>query len=448
MVTLPQTLERVKSDLAQLLTPQSIRQVCDEHQHRWRERVLDPVTTIHLFIQQVLHGNTACQHLRHLGGGAITAPAYCQARQRLPLAVLQAIVKRVGKLLDQAAAEGDLFCSHRTWLVDGSSFSMPDTPALQACFGQPGKQRPGCGFPVAHLLALFSAQTGALHEALALPLRTHDMSYVQQLHPSLRAGDVLVADRALCSFAHLGLILRGSMHAVFRMHQLQIVDFTCRRPHTVQGKHRQAGLPTSRWIRRLGRHDQIVEWVKPQNGPKWMTAAEFDALPETIRVRELRYRIRMPGVRTREVTLVTTLLNPRRYPARKLAQLYAARWEIELNLRHIKITMGLDVLKCKTVPGVLKELSVFVLVYNLVRTVMLEAARRQKVKPNRISFIDAQRWLCSATPGSELRALVINPLRPHRVEPRCIKRRMKEYDLMTKPRTELRERLLGKGNTS
>jgi hypothetical protein len=448
MVTLPQTLERVKSELARLLTPDSIRQVCAEHQHRWRERVLDPVTTIHLFIQQVLHGNTACLHLRHLSGEPVTAPGYCQARKRLPLAVLQAIVKRVARLLDQAAAEEELFCGHRTWLVDGSSFSMPDTPPLQAHFGQPGKQRPGCGFPVAHLLALFSAQTGALHEALALPLRTHDISHVQQVHPSLRAGDVLVADRALCSFAHLALILRGSLHAVFRMHQIQIVDFTSRRAHTVQGKHRQAGLPTSRWIRRLGRHDQIVEWVKPRDQPKWMTAAEFDALPETIRVRELRYCIRVPGVRTREVTLVTTLLNPKRYPARTLAQLYAARWEVELNLRHIKITMGLDVLKCKTVPGVLKELNVFVLVYNLVRTVMLEAARRQKVKPNRISFIDAQRWLCSAKPGAELSALVINPLRPNRVEPRCLKRRMKEYDLMRRPRKELRQLLLGKKDTS
>jgi hypothetical protein len=274
------------------------------------------------------------------------------------------------------------------------------------------------------------------------------MSHVQQLHPSLRAGDVLVADRALCSFAHLALILRGSMHAVFRMHQLQIVDFTHGRPHTVQGKRRQAGMPISRWIRRLGRHDQIVEWVKPCSRPKWMTPAEFEALPETILVRELRYRIRVPGVRTREVTLVTTLLNPKRYPARKLAKLYVARWEVELNLRHLKITMGLDILKCRTVPGVLKELSVFVLVYNLVRTVMLEAARRQKVKPNRISFIDALRWLCSATPGAELRMLVINPVRPNRVEPRCIKRRMKEYDLMRKPRTELREGLLRKRNTS
>src|SRR5947207_576188 len=127
MVTVSQTLERVKCDLAQLLTPEAIRIACHEQQHRWRERILDPVTTIHLFIQQVLHRNTACTHLRHLTGKAVTAPAYCLARQRLPLSVLQQIVRRVAQLLDHATAEQEMFCGHRTWLVDGSSFSMPDT---------------------------------------------------------------------------------------------------------------------------------------------------------------------------------------------------------------------------------------------------------------------------------------------------------------------------------
>jgi hypothetical protein len=448
MVTVSQTLERVKRELAQLLTPESIRQACRENNYVWRQRTLGPVATIHLFIRQVLHGNTACHHLRHLTGEPVTASAYCQARKRLPLGVLQNVVQRVARLLDHAAAEQELFCGHRTWIVDGSGFSMPDTPVLQARFGQPGGQKPGCGFPVAHLLALFSAQTGVLHEFAAAPLRTHDMSQVQRVHPSLGAGDVLVADRGFCSYAHLALILQGSLHAVFRIHQRHLVDFTPGRAHTVHGKRRETGRPLSRWIKRLGPHDQIVEWVKPPTRPDWMTATQFEALPETIRVRELRYRIDVPGVRTREVTLVTTLLNPKRYPARELAELYAARWEIELNLRHLKTTMGLDVLKCKTVAGVLKELHVFVLVYNLVRTVMLEAGRRQRVKPNRISFIDAQRWLCSAKPGAELRPLVVNPLRPNRVEPRCIKRRPKEYEVMKLPRKELRQRLLGKRDTS
>ena len=449
MVTVSQALERVKSDVAKLLTPDAIRQACHENGHRWRKRLLDPVTTLQLFIQQVVHGNTACTHLRHLTGEPVTAAAYCQARKRLPLGVLQAIVQRVARLLDQTADEQERFCGHRTWLVDGSGFSMPDTPVLQAHFGQPGAQKPGCGFPVAHLLALFSAQTGVLHEFSAAPLRTHDMSQVQRVHPALRAGDVLVADRGFCSFAHLALILRGSLHAVLRMHQKQIVDFAPGRPHTVQtGKRRKSGLPTSRWVRRLGRDDQIVEWVKPPQAPGWMTAAEYDALPDTLRVRELRYHIGVPGVRTRAVTLVTTLLDPEQYPASKLAKLYAARWTIELNLRHLKTTMGLDVLKCKTVSGVLKELHVFVLVYNLIRTVMLKAARCQRVALARISFIDAQRWLCSAKPGEDLRPLVVNPLRPNRVEPRCIKRRPKEYEVMKWPRKKLRQRLLGKRDTS
>jgi hypothetical protein len=167
----------------------------------------------------------------------------------------------------------------------------------------------------------------------------------------------------------------------------------------------------------------------------------FEQLPESILVRELRYRIRRRRFRTREVTLTTTLLNAVTYTASELAELYHRRWQIETNLRHLKQTMGMDVLRCKTVEGVMKELLVFTLVYNLVRVVMLEAARRQRIDPDRISFIDALRWLCHARPGERLGQLRINPLRPGRIEPRAVKRRPKEYDLITQPRAELRKRL-------
>jgi hypothetical protein len=229
------------------------------------------------------------------------------------------------------------------------------------------------------------------------------------------------------------------------MHQRQIVDFTPRRPHAQPGdKAASKGLPRSRWLRRLGKLDQLVEWFKPKAKPEWMSAEEYTALPETLIVRELRYKIDRPGFRTREVTLVTTLLDAEVYTVEELAKLYRARWQVETNLRHVKQTMKMDVLKCKTVDGVMKELTVYAMVYNLVRLTIVEAARRQGVAVERISFIDALRWLLDAEPGDELLPLKINPDRPGRVEPRVRKRRPKQFPLMKIPRSELRKQLLQK----
>jgi hypothetical protein len=198
----------------------------------------------------------------------------------------------------------------------------------------------------------------------------------------------------------------------------------------------------SRWLRRLGKHDQLVEYFQPKERPDWMSAKAYAELPESIVVREVRFQVRMPGYRTREVTLVTTLTDAKQYAARALARLYAKRWHVEVNRRHLKQTMKMDVLRCATFVGVMKELAMFVLAYNLVRRVMVEAGRRQQVEPNRISFVDALRWLRHAEAEEELPRLKVNPERPGRVEPRARKRRPKNYRLLNRPRAVLRQALL------
>ena len=439
-------LKRLRQDVARRLDPESIRSACRDAGHTWRHCVLNPVAIVHWFVIQVLHDNTSLEHVARLGGGLFTGAAYCLARAVLPLAVFQIVLHDLVKaLIPETEAEG-LWRGHRTFLVDGSAFSMPDTPELQKQFGQPGVQTPGCGFPVAKILALFHAGTGVLLKVMVTPLRSHEMASVAGVHPALGPGDVLVGDRGFCSFAHLAILVQGGIHAVFRMHQRQIVDFTPNRPHTLPGAKRAVkGLPRSRWLRGLGVLDQVVEWFKPEDRPEWMTAEQYEALPETLTVRELRYEVGRPGFRTRTVTLVTTLLDAEAYPLEALAKLYGARWRVELYLRHLKTTMKMDVLKCKTVDGVLKELTVFAIVYNLVRVVMVEAARRQGVDVERISFVDALRWLAQAKPGDELPELVVNPERPGRYEPRVRKRRPKQYPLMKKPRLVLRKALLQPG---
>ncbi len=442
--TITDALRRVKDDLSQLLRPEAILELCRQCGHEWRQRVLDPVTTIHVFALQILHGNTACAHLPHLANKRFNASAYCQARARLPLELLEKLLQRVCEAMQPATQASARWHGHRTHFLDGSGFSTPDTAALQNEFGQPGNQKPGCGFPVGRLLVLFHAGSGLLLKVLTAPLRSHDLTQVASTQAELQEGDLLLGDRGFCSYAHLALLSVRKIQAVFRMHHRQIVDFTPGRAHVVPGQDRLGkGVPRSRWLRRLGVTDQWVEWFKPEDCPPWMTAVEYASLPASLTLRELRYRVGQPGFRTREITLVTTLLDPELYSSQELAELYRMRWRIETNLRHLKTTMHMDVLRCETVAGVRKELTMFALVYNLVRLVMLAAAERQKVDVERISFVDALRWLAHAQPGAELPSLVVNPYRPNRLEPRAIKRRYKEFDFLTRPRKELRKQLLG-----
>ena len=251
-------LRRLKQDPTRELGRHAILDICRQVGHSWRVSVLDPVATVHLFLLQVLRGNTAVNHLPRLSGLSFTDLAYCQARARLPLELFEKLLARVAGR--PRPAIDDAGRGHRVFPVDGSGVSMPDTRELRAHFGQPSNQAPGCGFPVARLLALFHAGTGMILEVLIGPLCTHDMSGVAKLHPRLRWGDVLAGDRGFGSFAHLALVLGRGIHGVFRRHPRLIVDFTPGRPHARPGdKNAAKGLPRSRWLRGLGVTDQVVE---------------------------------------------------------------------------------------------------------------------------------------------------------------------------------------------
>ena len=439
-------LQRFKTDWAAQLQPEAIHAACEAVGYTaWRDRLLNPVITVHWFLLQILHGNTACRHLPHLAGFYCSASAYCQARAKLPIRVLEHLLERLGQSAQATVAEEGRWHGHRTFFVDGSGCSMPDTPVLQAEFGQPSEQRPGCGFPVARLLALFHAGTGLLTQLVSAPLLTHDLALVQNVHPALASEDVLVADRGLCSYAHIALLVRLGMHAVFRVGSRQIVDFTPHRPFVMPATRRSAsikGLPRSRWISVCGKDDQLVEWFKPRTCPPWLSPDTLEALPPSLVVRELRYHVTQRGFRSRQITVVTTLIDAEHYPCADLAELYQQRWEAETHLAPLKTTMKMDVLHCQTVVGVHKELLVFAILYNLVRLVILQSAKQQQVGVERISFLDALRWLGAPATGVLLEALFVNPTRPNRVEPRVKKRRPKAFPFMTKSRRALRQALL------
>ena len=437
--SLSRAVDRVKRAPLQLpgiLDAALVERAFADGGHDWRDRTLGPGQTIELFLRQVTAGNASCGWVSHAGGGAFTPGAYCQARAGLPLEATWALCRLVSQQMlaehsprgdgpgdDGRRGEGDhvrRWRGLRPWYVDGTTFSMPDTPELQEAFGQPGCQKPGLGFPAAHLLVGFDAVTGMLLDAVPAPLRTHDLADVQHLHPHLSEGDVLVGDKAFGSWAHLALLLKSGVHGLFSLHQ-----------------HRKVPAGERAF-------DRIEHWSKPPSKPPWLDQEPFDALPATMAVRVVRRRVphsRGRGFRPLLVTLVTTLLDKTRYPADELVELGGGRWSAELNIRHLKTTLGLETLKCKTKDGVLKELAVFCLMYNLVRAVMLKAAARQQVAVERISFADALAWLRCTGVDAELWRLIVNPKRTRRAEPRALKRRPKPYPLLTRPREEERKRL-------
>src|ERR1700676_1026187 len=451
MANVSRALERIKQDLESHLPESMITAACDEAGYRWRERKFGPVKTIHLFVLQILHLNTAICHLRHLVKTPVNAAAYCKARMRLPLGVLQFLLRESSAALhrdlsSQAGEDLTRWQGHRTLLVDATGTITPDTPALQEAFGQPTGRKPGCGLPVPKVMGLFNAMTGLVVEIMAYALFVHEGAKVWLLHPFLRAGDLLVGDRAYCSFAHLALLAGRNVQALFRMHQSKIVNF---RPHRKSFNRRQGpkarkaqkGRPRSRFVARLGRHDQIVRWIKPEfrhKSPSWMNRQQFDLLPDELELREIRYQIAHKGSRTRTVTVVTTLLDPTRYSKAAIAELYGMRWRVETDFRDLKITLKMRRLKCGTEEGIYKELAVYALVYNLVHCIMVRAAAAQRTTPDRISFIDALRWLLSAEGDEPLPVLVENPRRADRYEPRVVKDYPSRFPGMTRTREELR----------
>ena len=440
MARLLRALERIRE--SSIVEPQVVLDACERCGHRWRARILDPVRTVQCFATQILHHNTSIAHTVRLCASAFCEAAYCAARRRLPVELFERVLYQTTRRLlasTPASITPGVFYGHRTLTIDGTGCDMPDTPQLQEHFGQPLNQRSGCGFPVAGCLALFDAPSLMLVDLIASPFAAAETPRAPRLHPHLAAGDLLIGDRGFSSYCHIALLAARGVEALFRAHQSRAIDFPAPAdppPRRGYNRHRreQAVL-----VERLGSgvvcDDQIVEITKPHNRPGWMSPADFARLPSTLRLRTLRYRIGRPGFRCREIVLMTTLLDPKRYPAEELAALYRSRWQVEINLRNLKQTLGMNSLHCKSVEGVRRELLMFALVYNAVCAEMVREAEERGVAVTRISFIDTLRAMQESRrteqaemPPARPRPLKLNPDRsadPDRHHPRCVKRRLR-----------------------
>lgn len=408
MARVSQLLSRLKRDpIADLPIADQVNQVMQTSGVEWRQRLLPPLVTLRLFLIQILHGNCPIAALRQLSGLGFAVSSYCEARIRLPLQLLESLLAWVNEQAQQTLGQVPRL-ARRILIADGSTYSMPDTPELSAHFDLAPGAKAGVGYPMGKLMGLLDAVTGMFVSLLALPLFEHDSRSLVRLHPMLEAGDILLADRAFCSYAHLALLqLRGAF-AVMRLHQ--------------------------------GRKDQTPgrqRWHKPLVPPAWMDAAQFALLPQLIEVRIVRYTIQQRGFRTTHVLVATTLLDSVIWPDQKIADLYGHRWNIETCFDHLKTTMKMNVLRCQSVAGVMKELAMYLAVYNLVRLAMLKAAAAQNTDAWRISFVDALRWLAARMIGLPgVAKLIVNPKRPGRSQLRVIRGRLKQYDLLTKPRRQ------------
>lgn len=405
-----QTVRRLP--LAHFPTPEAVEQLCTELAYDFRNRLLTPWLTLQLFCLQVLYQNTAIAHLRQLSGINFSPASYCEARQRLPIELFQALLGRMGdsirnmKINTKVGADHPVL-SRRILMLDGSTFSMPDIRPLLEYFGMPAGQAPGVGYPLAKFMAVLDYATGMFLHVAVMHHCVHDMAGAQTVRPLLKRGEIIVADAAFCSFVHLCQLRDGGVDAILRLHQ--------RRP-------KRAG---------------VQQWNRPpaDQRPAWISIEQWEAFPLSIRVRVVKHTIRRDGFRNQVFYIATTLLDKEQWADDLVADIYAKRWNIETCFDHIKTTMNMSVLKCKTVDGILKELAVYMIVYNMVRLAMLQAAGAQGVDPERISLIDAARALAVrfiGLPG--VPTLIENPLRPNRVEPRVRRRRPKNYPLMTKPR--------------
>ncbi len=411
-----------------------------------RRRVFDVEATFWAFLFQVLWPSCACREVvrkvqacwRGRKTLAAGSAAYCMARARLPLAVLEKLFATLAATLERRILDGGRWLGeHRVKILDGTGLSMPDTSANQKRWPQPGGQKPGCGFPVLRMAGLFCLGSGALLRYAFGNQHDQENHLARGVLEGLEKGDVLLADRGFCSYGLIGVLLARGVDCVLRLHH--------RRPH-----HMTQGTP-------LGDGDRIVEWTRPpaprRNDP-W--AAQRSTLPASLAVRLVSFRVEVPGFRTEQVTLATTLLDTKQYPAQALAELYRARWNIELRYREIKTTMGADVLRCKSPAMIQKELCLHAIAYNLLRCVMQESAQRYHVELGRISFkgtLDAVRHFADAFHAArgkprahrrlceQLLCLLAKdalPLRPNRHEPRARKRRPKQYQLLNQPRCLMR----------
>lgn len=442
-----------------LLDPQQVAQAIESEGVQFRQCLFTPLVTLWTFLAQVLSPDGSCREavsklLAWVAAGeqpfrgAVDAEKispdtgpYCKARQRLDEKLIQRLAKDAGRKLHGRYPASRLLGGRAVKIVDGTTASMPDTPENQEAYPQPAPQKPGLGFPMVRLVAILSLNCAAVLSLAIGPYagkQSGELALFRGMLEDLQAGDVVLADRYYASYWMIAALLQRGVDSLFRQHQCRPIDF--------------------RSGRRLGKDDHIITISRPLKAPPWMDPETFQQMPQTLEVRELRVRVAQRGFRVRVLVLVTTLLDAELYSPEELAKAFRCRWHAELDLRAIKQTMNLSILRCKTPAMVRKEIWMHLLAYNLVRTAMAAAAEQAGIQPREVSFAGAVQTINAFAPmlelaeakdvgglwGIVLRAMARHRVgdRPDRWEPRAVKRRAKPIAHLTVPREQARQRMI------
>lgn len=442
-------LAREHGDLyfAALLSREDILKAFGTASSAWQSSIYNPALTIWVFLSQCLSPDHSCRDaVARLAAWLVAQKrkpcsaetgGYCIARDGLPEAACHELVRCSGQELEAQAPDKWLWHGRRVLVVDGSTVTMPDTPENQAEYPQQKKQKPGCGFPIARVLAIFSLSVGAVVEAAIGQYKgklTGENSMLRSMYATFGAGDVVLADRCFSGWFDLALLQQQGVDFVVRKHQLRATDF--------------------RRGRRLGHDDHLVRWDKPAR-PDWMSPEVYATLPDELLLREVRVRVTQRGFRSKIVLVITSLLDPEAFPATELAELYRRRWHAELHLRSLKVVLQMDHLRCKKPHRVRNEFFMHLLAYNLLRRMMALAAIENDILPWHISFKGTLQTLsnflpllatcmpldagCAALLDCIATHIVGN--RPNRYEPRRVKRRPKQYKLLQEHRDNYKRRM-------
>lgn len=444
-----QLLEDQDLCLTKLLPQEQVEAAITRHQVRFRHRLYTPLVTIWTFLYQVLAPDQSCRAavarflaLLCLAGEGLASAvtgSYCKARQRLSELLVADLARSSGEDLDRQVPTTGLLNGRPIKLADGTTLSMPDTPANQKTYPQQPGQKEGLGFPILRLVGLISLSCGAVLNVAMAPYsgkRTGETSLLRKLLDYLHTGDILLADAIFSNYWTIALLLAIGVDFVGRHDNKRKIDF--------------------RTGQRLGRYDHIVQWHRPQQ-PAWMSKRLYGSLPETLTIREMKVEVRQKGFRCRHLLVTTTLLDAQLYSEEDVAMAFRARWNAELDLRSIKQVMQMDVLRCKSPAMVRKEIWMHLLAYNLIRKLMAQAALAAGCCPRDISFKGTLQtlvafamvgWSCpgrrNALYAAVLRAVATHRVndRPDRIEPRAVKRRPKKLVYLNEPRSIAKARLL------
>ena len=452
----PRECEELKSaeglPFRELLDEERIRAALTKAGVKFRQRLFDPVTTLYAFLSQaVASKDSSCEDAvsrvlaERVAKGesacSTDTSSYCKARGRLPEQVIADLARETGQELDHQAAEPWLWKGRHVKIVDGSTAELADTPSNQAEYPQSSTQKAGLGFPLLRMVVVFSLAVGTVLECAVGPCRgkkTGEQSLFRQMWDVLHPGDIVLGDRLFDAYRDIAQLLARGVDTVLGKKQSRRVDF--------------------RRGRQLGRDDHVVVWKKPKyDAQRFESRAAWEALPDTLEMREVRRTVRRKGFKTRTVVIVTTLLDAAAHSAQELTELFAQRWHCELDLRSLKQALGLRRLRCKTPAMARKELWVYLLAYNLIRVRMAQAAAVHGRAPRTLSFTAAKTHihnfavhLQKASPAEQarleralLKAIAASRVgqRPGRKEPRAVKKRQQKYSYLTKPRTQARKGL-------